>query len=291
MFWNLCSIVVLALTNFVLKHQSNGESYIQQPRENSPATICNSYYSNKHGSETCIEIEIPFSQNNYAQKGTNGGRKNTSKTLNSCFLQVYENSSSVLPFLPLFFTFSVSLINSSECQSIHSALGLTVFYSSLFTALLGFLTISSQFLGLHFLQPVRLSSVPQFLIKCLHLFPLVFLHTFFSPLWWLSSTLFAQFASMLFSGLQLNQSLPPSSNSHLPLSCSYQALCYLLSTLRLIPLLLPLHLNLFLVEWWCIRENIMLLKYIALLGPLTPVKKNNSCFQVAIFEDFPIIKI
>lgn len=61
-------------------------------------------------------------------------------------------------------------------------------------SLLGFLTVSSQFLGLYSLQPVRLHSAPQFLIRCLHLFPLVFFHTFFSLLCpsSSSSSLFAQ---------------------------------------------------------------------------------------------------
>lgn len=55
-------------------------------------------------------------------------------------------------------------------------------------SLLGFLAVSSQFLGLHSLQPVRLSSAPQFLISCLHLFLLAFFHMFLSPLWPSSSS-------------------------------------------------------------------------------------------------------
>lgn len=62
MFWNFCSIVDLALVDFVLKYQSNKEAYICQPRANSPAN-CNSYYSDKRGLGTYIEIEIPISQN------------------------------------------------------------------------------------------------------------------------------------------------------------------------------------------------------------------------------------
>jgi len=50
---------------------------MQQPRANSAASIYNSYYSDKHGLGTYIEIEIPFSRNSYTQKGTNDSRKNT----------------------------------------------------------------------------------------------------------------------------------------------------------------------------------------------------------------------